>query len=129
MRACGPYGPRGFESLSRRQPKRPSEKCESEKENDMKTNRILLVIVLLSAVASTLPFPVHAAQTLQTSGDARTAPLYTLRDKQVTLVGSGYASNQVYYIWVMGPKDNRTTYSGTSFTATSTGLIPPGGGL
>ncbi len=95
----------------------------------MKTNRILLVIILLSAVASTLPLPVHAAQTLQTSGDARTAPLYTLRDKQVTLVGSGYVPSQVYYIWVMGPKDNRTTYSGTSFTAISTGLIPPGGGL
>ena len=95
----------------------------------MKTNRIFLVIILLSAVASTLPLPVHAVQTLQTSGDARTPPLYTLRDKQVTLVGSGYASSRVYYVWIMGPKDNRTTYSGTSFTAISTGLIPPEGGL
>ena len=95
----------------------------------MKNNRILLVIILLSAVALTLPLPVHAAQTLQTSGDARTAPLYTLRDKQVTLAGSGYAPNQVYYIWTMSPKNNRTTYSGTSFTAISTGVIPPGAGL
>jgi hypothetical protein len=95
----------------------------------MKIDRLILLIILTSTVASTLTLPVHAAQTVQASGDARTPPLYTLRDKQVTLAGSGYAAGQPYYIWTMGPKDNRTTYSGTSFTAISTGVIPPGGGL
>jgi hypothetical protein len=123
MRACGPYGPRGFESLSRRHSIRVNSKKEDE--NGLKKAGIVALVIVLLVVASTLPLSVEDAPTLQASGDPSTAPLYTLRDKQVPLIGSDYKAGDTYYVWMMGPKDNGTHYSGTSFTALSTGLIPP----
>jgi hypothetical protein len=123
MRACGPYGPRGFESLSRRHSIRVNAKKEDE--NGLKKAGIVALVIVLLVVASTLPLSVEDAPTLQASGDPSTAPLYTLRDKQVPLIGSDYKAGDTYYLWMMGPKDNSTHYSGTSFTALSTGLIPP----
>lgn len=84
---------------------------------------------MLITIASTLPLPVQAGPTLQASGDPRTPPLYTQRDKQVTLTGSGYTVNEAYYVWLMDPEDNSSHLSGASFTAVSDGLIPPGIGL
>jgi hypothetical protein len=126
MRACGPYGPRGFESLSRRQPIGVTAKRQDEDEDGLKRAVIVALVVVFLAVASSLPLSVQAAPTLQASSDPSTASLYTLRDKQVPLIGSGYTANKEYYIWMMGPTRNSTHYSGTSFTALSTGLIPPG---
>jgi hypothetical protein len=53
-------------------------------------------------------------------------PLYTTRDKQVTLVGSGLTQGVTYYIWDKGPAANSTIFTGTSFAPVSGGLIPPG---
>jgi len=89
---------------------------------------ILAITIVLLAVVSILPVSVQAAPTLQASSDPAIPPLYTLRDRQVALTGSGYTPNQAYYVWMMGPNDNSTHYSGTSFTLDrlSTGVIPAG---
>jgi hypothetical protein len=126
MRACGPYGPRGFESLSRRQPIEVTAKKQDEDENGLRKSGIVALVIVFLALASSVPLSFQAAPTLQASSDPSTASLYTLRDKQVPLIGSGYTANKEYYIWTMGPTRNYTHYSGASFTALSTGLIPPG---
>lgn len=77
---------------------------------------VLLALILLS----TTPIGVHAAATLRTD-----QPLYTPRDKQVTLTGSGLSPSQPYYIWIQGPNDNKTTFTGKSFTSATDGTIPP----
>jgi len=92
----------------------------------MKISAIFGILLLFLALASTLPLSVEVAPTLQASGDPSVPPLYTTRDRQVTLTGSGYAPNETYYVWMKGPNDNSTHYYGTSFTSLSTGLIPPG---
>ncbi len=84
----------------------------------------VLILALLVVSWSSVIQPAHAAPTLTTD-----LPLYTQRDKQVTLTGSGYAANQIYYVWQKTPQDNSTHYTGTSFAPTSTGLIPPAIGL
>jgi hypothetical protein len=91
----------------------------------VKAIRIFVTLLLFLAVASVVSPTVHAAPSLLASGDPGVAALYTTRDKQVSLTGSGYAPNQAYYVWVKTPKNNRTLYSGTSFTALASGLIPP----
>lgn len=85
----------------------------------MRLVQLVAVVVLIGLVASALPPMVHGAPTLQTD-----QPLYTLRGKQVGLEGSGYGS-QSYFVWVKAPDENRTQYTGTSFTPVSGGLIPP----
>jgi hypothetical protein len=90
---------------------------------------IFAITIVLLAVASILPVSVQAAPTLQASTDPGIPPLYTLRDKQVALTGSGYTPNRTYYVWMMRPNDNSTHNSGTSFTSLSTGVIPQGVGL
>ncbi len=80
------------------------------------------VIVLLALILlSTAPFPAQAAPTFGTD-----QPLYTQRDKQVTLVGSSFSSSLTYYLWSKGPSDNRTHFTGVTFTPISGGLVPPG---
>jgi len=79
-----------------------------------------IFFALLVLVTACIPSPIKAAPTLATD-----KPLYTQRDNQVTLMGSGYALSQIYYVWVKGPSENRTSYSGINFTAVSGGLIPP----
>ena len=100
----------------------PGAKIESE---DAKLMRIIKIVILLLSIMiiMNLPLQVHAAQTLSTA-----QPLYTMRDSQVILIGNGY-SNQPYFIWVEGPNDNHTTYTGVSFTPVSGGYIPPTVGL
>jgi len=73
------------------------------------------IIILLS-----LPLPARAAASLSTG-----QPLYTTRDKQVTLVGSGLTPSQTYYCWIRSPTENKTRYTGISFTPVSGGLVPP----
>jgi hypothetical protein len=92
----------------------------------MKISGIFGILLLLLALASSLPLSIGAAPTLQASGDPSVPPLYTARDKQVVLAGSGYAPNETYYVWMKGPNDNSTHYYGTSFMSLPTGLIPPG---
>jgi len=91
----------------------------------MKISAIFGILLLFLALASTLPLSLEVAPTLQASGDPTTPPLYTTRDKQVILTGSGYAPNRTYYVWMKDPNDNSTHYYGTSFTSLPTGLIPP----
>ena len=76
---------------------------------------LALAIILLS-----FPLPAKAAPSLSTDNF-----LYTIRDKQVTLAGSGLSPGQQYYVWVRGPTANKTGYTGVSFTPVSGGLIPP----
>jgi len=74
------------------------------------------VIVILS-----LPVPARAAPTLATD-----QPIYTIRDKQVNLVGSGLTTGQKYYVWIQIPGDNHTSNTGLpSFSPVSGGLLPP----
>ena len=95
----------------------------------MRISRAAGIILALFILASTLPLSVQAAPTLQASSDPRIPALYTQRDKQVTLSGSGYSASQVYYVWVKGPFENRTHYAGISFTPVASGQISPGIGL
>jgi len=76
---------------------------------------LALTIILLS-----LPLPARATATLSTD-----QPLYTTRDKQVAITGSGLSPAQIYYLWVKVPGDNKTRFTGTSFTPVSGGLVPP----
>jgi hypothetical protein len=85
--------------------------------------------LVMLTLASIIPSVISAAPTLQASGAAGVPPLYTLRDNQVVLAGSGFTPNQPLYVWIMGPKDNSTHYSGLGFTTLGTGLIPPGEAL
>ena len=84
----------------------------------MKQTQIILLV--LATVLLSFPLPAKAAPALSTN-----QILYTTRDKQVTLVGSGLSGNQEYYVWVEGPAANKTRYTGTNFTPISGGLIPP----
>jgi len=64
--------------------------------------------------------PAHAAPSLSTD-----QPLYTTRDKVVTLAGAGLTAGQTYSVWVQAPPENKTRYTGLSFVALSGGLVPP----
>ena len=86
----------------------------------MKKTQTLVIILGLIIILSLLPSPAHAAPSLRTD-----QPLYTIRDKQVTLVGSGLSQGQAYDVWLEGPSDNKTAFTGTSFTALAGGLMPP----
>ena len=86
--------------------------------------RFLFALILFIIVCGLAPYPAHAAPVL--SADQ---PLHTPRDKQVTLIGSGYSGTLPYFIWLQGPVDNATHYSGVGFTPVSSGQIPPGTGL
>ena len=79
-----------------------------------------LILALMILVIVVNPSPVSAAATLRAD-----EPLYTPRDKQVTLAGTGYTLNQPYYVWERGPSDNSTHFTGVSFTAVAGGLIAP----
>lgn len=95
----------------------------------MTINRLAVFFLALVLLAATLPISVNAAPTLQASSDPRIPALYTQRDKQVTLSGSGYSTNQPYYVWVKDPAENGTRYAGISFSAVTSGQIPPGTAL
>ena len=89
---------------------------------------IAILTLTIFILASTLPLGVHTAPTLLASSDPHTPPLYTQRDKQVSLSGSGYSASP-YYVWVKEPTANSSHYSGVSFTPLSSGQIPPGVGV
>jgi len=90
-----------------------------DKESEMKRVQVATILVLVVLAVSLVPRLAHGAPTLQTS-----LPLYTARDKQVSLIGSGFGS-QDYYMWVETPNENRTHFSGKIFTPVAGGLIPP----
>jgi hypothetical protein len=83
-------------------------------------HRTALILFAFVVVLITIPRPAMAAPSLSTD-----QPLYTTRDKQVLLVGSGLASDQTYYVWIMSPTDNATKFTGISFAPVSGGLLPP----
>jgi hypothetical protein len=87
----------------------------------MKKIQWYITVLGLLILLSTLPLPAHAAASVRAD-----QPLYTPRDKQVTLVGSGLTQSVAYYVWIRSPTDNRTQSTGISFTSLSGGLIPPG---
>jgi hypothetical protein len=87
---------------------------------EMKKTQTFVIILGLIILLSLLSSPAHAAPSLRTD-----QPLYTIRDKQVTLVGSGLSQGQAYDVWLEGPSDNKTAFTGTSFTALAGGLMPP----
>jgi hypothetical protein len=82
--------------------------------------RILLPLMAFAIILLAVPLPARAAPTLATD-----QPLYTIRDKQVNLMGSGLSSGRTYYVWVKGPADNKTQYTDISFFPISGGLVPP----
>ena len=79
-----------------------------------------IVLIAISLILLSLPILARAAPSLSTD-----QPLYTIRDKQVTFIGSGLAPGQTYYAWVKRPGDNRTNYVGLNFVPVSGGLLPP----
>ena len=82
--------------------------------------QITIMLLALAIILLSFPLPAKAAPSLSTDNF-----LYTIRDKQVTLAGSGLSPGQQYYVWVRGPTANKTGYTGVSFTPVSGGLIPP----
>ncbi len=82
---------------------------------------VFVVVLSLLILLSTFPSSAHAAPSLRTD-----QPLYTTRDKQITLVGSGLAQGLTYYMWVKEPTDNKTHFTGTSFASVSGGFVPAG---
>jgi len=88
-------------------------------EVEMKRQTIV-TLMTLCAVLLSIPASARAGPALSTN-----QPLYTTRDQQVTLTGSGLTSGQAYYVWVRGPAQNRTQYTNTSFLPVSGGLVPP----
>jgi hypothetical protein len=86
----------------------------------MKKTLTFVIILGLIILLSLLPTPAHAAPSLRTD-----QPLYTIRDKQVTLMGSGLSQGQTYDVWLEEPSENKTGFTGTSFSALAGGLMPP----
>jgi len=88
----------------------------------MKPSAAAMVLLLLAVVVF-IRFPVDTVAqqppTLQTN-----QALYTLRDTQVVLQGSGYEPTKQYAIWVQSPGENSTRDTGVSFTTTEKGEIP-----
>ena len=84
----------------------------------MKQTQIILLTLAIILLA--FPLPAKAAPSLTTNQF-----LYTIRDKQVTLVGSGLSPSQQYYLWIGEPAANKTRYTGTNFSPIFGGLIPP----
>jgi len=80
-----------------------------------------IILLALAIILLSFPIPAKAAPSLSTDQF-----LYTIRDKQVTLIGSGLSPSQQYYLWVRGPAANKTSYTGTNFAPIFGGLIPPG---
>jgi len=83
-------------------------------------NRTALVLLAFAVILISVPLPVRAAPSLSTD-----QPLYTIRDKEVMLLGGGLSPTQTYYVWVKRPGDNATRYIGISFLPVSGGLLPP----
>ena len=86
----------------------------------MKKTQTIAILLGLLILLTLVPSPAHAAPSLRTD-----QPLYTIRDKQVTLVGSGLLQGQGYNVWLERPNDNKTVFTGIGFSALSGGLIPP----
>ena len=84
------------------------------------SSRSIVALVAVTIILLSAPISAKAAPALGTD-----QPLYTVRDKQVTLMGSGLTPGQTYYVWVKGPADNGTRYTNTSFLPVSEGLVPP----
>jgi hypothetical protein len=82
--------------------------------------RTSIALLAFTIILLSIPLPARAAPALSTD-----QPLYTIRDKQVTLAGSGLSPGQTYYVWIREPSENRTQYTGTSFLPVSGGLVPP----
>ena len=87
----------------------------------MKPMQMVVVVLVLLVLLSTVSSFAQAAPSVRTD-----QLLYTPRDKQVTLVGSGLAPSVTYYVWIEGPADNRTHFTQTSFASAVGGLIPSG---
>jgi hypothetical protein len=87
----------------------------------MKRTEAFVLLLTFLILISIFPVPARAAPTLRTDQS-----LYTTRDKQVTLIGSGLSQGLTYYIWISSPADNKTHSTGTSFSSISGGLTPPG---
>jgi hypothetical protein len=85
----------------------------------MKKTKVAMFVLIAFILLSTAPLRVQAAPSLRTD-----QPLYTPRDKQVTLIGSNLAPSVTYYVWVKGPTDNKTGPTGINFLTTSGGLAP-----
>jgi hypothetical protein len=86
----------------------------------MKMHQLLGLLLGLVILLTLVPYPAHAAPSLRTDQS-----IYTIRDKQVGLVGSGLSQGQGYNVWLEGPDGNRTSFTGIGFSAISGGLIPP----
>ena len=80
----------------------------------------ILALMMFTIVILSTPNSARGAPTLGTD-----QPLYTIRDKQVTLTGSGLSPGQMYYVWLKRPVDTKTRYVGTSFLPVTGGLVPP----
>ena len=83
----------------------------------IKAFAVFLTFLVLITI---LPLQAKATPSLRTDQS-----LYTTRDKQVTLIGSGLSQGLTYYVWISGPADNKTQSTGTSFSPISGGLTPP----
>ncbi len=94
---------------------------KGRKKQEMKTTYVSVVVLVLVVLLSTVPSLAQAAPSLRTD-----QLLYTTREKQVTLVGSGLTPSLTYYVWIKGPADNKTHFTQTSFTSVAGGLIPSG---
>ena len=86
----------------------------------MKKTQTFVIILGLIIILSMVPSPAHAAPSLRTD-----QPLYTVRDKEIILMGSGLTQAQAYDVWLKGPSDKKTIFTGTSFSALAGGLMPP----
>jgi hypothetical protein len=86
----------------------------------MKMDRPIVILLGLLILLTLVPYPARAAASLRTD-----QWVYTIRDKQVGLVGSGLSQGQAYNVWLEGPADNRTSFTGINFNPISGGLIPP----
>ena len=82
--------------------------------------RLAVILLVVWIVLLSVPNPARAAPALSTD-----QPLYTIRDKQVTFVGSGLSPSQTYSIWMRDPGENKTHYVGLNFLPVAGGLVPP----
>lgn len=92
----------------------------------MKSRRsYALAIFLALLVAASFPTLTNMFVQAQVPVVTTTQPLYTLRDKEVALSGSGFASGTTYNVWLRRAGDNATRFTGIAFAPASGGLVPP----
>ncbi|MEM2897465.1 MAG: hypothetical protein QW265_04365 [Candidatus Bathyarchaeia archaeon] len=93
----------------------------------MKEIKSILAIVLLNSLFINLiviPIPSNNGERVLNITLDTNQPVYSYWNKEIKITGSGFESKKLYHVWIRRMRENASTYTGLSFTASNEGLIP-----